>query len=208
LHLLSHPFNALSLTSRRCHELVENYCSHLVRACNGTMFNLPFAQLDKYGPKCVYPDMSGIVYRRLWLQHAPRRCINCWAVLDCYPFTRLKRLLTTCGNCFYRQSLVRLLLHKKPSKYMYSNIFAGGSRSAATIPYIIRHRACLAQHPRQQGFPLGSTCRRRGTGLAVVPHESIPQCAQGTIRQAVFYLRHYALPTRVPRCEAETQPED
>lgn len=106
LHLSSHPFNALARTSKRCHEQVEDYCSHLVRACNGTMFNLPFAQLDKYGFQCVYPDMSGIVYRRLWLQHAPRRCVYCSAVLDCYPFSQVNRLISACKGCFYRQALV------------------------------------------------------------------------------------------------------
>lgn len=105
-HLLSHPFHVLSLTSKRCNELVESYCSHLVRSCNGTMFNLPFAQLDKYGSKCVHPDLSGIVYRRLWLQHAPRRCIYCSAVLDCYPFPLVKRVIAACEDCFYRQTLV------------------------------------------------------------------------------------------------------
>ncbi|RMZ68890.1 hypothetical protein GMOD_00002778 [Pyrenophora seminiperda CCB06] len=105
LHLFSHPFNALAKTSRRCHAHVEDYCSHLVRACNGTMFNLPFAQLDKYGFKCVYPDMSSIVYRRLWLQHAPRRCVYCYAVLDCYPFSKVNRVITACKGCFYRQAL-------------------------------------------------------------------------------------------------------
>jgi hypothetical protein len=110
LHQLSHPFNALSLTSRRSRQLVEGFCFHLVRACNGTMFNLPFAQLDKYGSKCVYPDMSGIVYRRLWLQHAPRMCIYCYAVLDCYPFQNVKRLVTGCMDCFYNQALVCSLI--------------------------------------------------------------------------------------------------
>lgn len=107
LRLLSHPLHALSLTSRRCHGVVEAHCAHLVRACNGTMFNLPFAHLDRYGAQCVYPDMSGIVYRRLWLQHAPRRCVYCFAVIDCYPFALLKRVMTACQDCFYRQTLVR-----------------------------------------------------------------------------------------------------
>ncbi|CAE7010188.1 hypothetical protein PTTW11_01971 [Pyrenophora teres f. teres] len=105
LHVVPHPFNALAKTSKRCYEQVENYCSHLVRACNGTMFNLPFAQLDKYGFKCVHPDMSGIVYRRLWLQHAPRRCVYCYAVLDSYPFSQVSRVITACKGCFYRQAL-------------------------------------------------------------------------------------------------------
>ncbi|KAH6259400.1 hypothetical protein HBI40_090050 [Parastagonospora nodorum] len=102
-HTNQHPFHTLSLTSKRCNELVESYCGHLVRACN--MFNLPFAQFDKYGPQSVWPDMSGIVYRRLWLQHAPRHCIYCHAVMDIYPFTTLKRLLTNCKACFYAQTL-------------------------------------------------------------------------------------------------------
>jgi hypothetical protein len=102
LHLLSHPFNALSATSRRCNEFVEGYCSHLVRQCN--IFNLPFAQLDKYG--VVHPDLSHIIYRRLWLQHAPRRCIYCSAALDTYPFLLVKRVITACEGCFYRQTLV------------------------------------------------------------------------------------------------------
>jgi len=104
LHVLPHPFNALSRTSRRCNEFVEGYCSHLVRQCN--IFNLPFAQLDRYG--AVHPDMSHIVYRRLWLQHAPRRCIYCFAALDTYPFPLVKRIITACEGCFYRQTLVRL----------------------------------------------------------------------------------------------------
>ncbi|PZD28767.1 hypothetical protein A1F96_05655 [Pyrenophora tritici-repentis] len=29
LHVVPHPFNALARTSKRCHEHVENYCSHL-----------------------------------------------------------------------------------------------------------------------------------------------------------------------------------
>jgi hypothetical protein len=103
-HRNQHPFHSLSLTSKRCNALVESYCGHLVRACN--LFNLPFAQLDQYGPQSVWPDMSGIVYRRLWLQHAPRKCIYCCADIDFYPFPILKRLLTNCQNCFYRQTLV------------------------------------------------------------------------------------------------------
>jgi hypothetical protein len=103
-HKNTHPFHALSLTSRRCNQLVESYCGHLVRTCN--MFNLPFAHFDKYGPQSVWPDLSSIVYRRLWLQHAPRKCIYCSAVMDNYPFPLVKRLLTNCKACFYRQTLV------------------------------------------------------------------------------------------------------
>ncbi|KAH9865820.1 hypothetical protein J1614_009407 [Plenodomus biglobosus] len=129
LHQLSHPFNALSLTSRRCNELVESYCSHLVRACNDTMFNLPFAQFDKHGSHCVYPDLSSIVYRRLWLQHAPRTCVYCYAVLDCYPFLVVKRVMTACMSCFYRQTLtieeVSSQYHISPSTISSSPLIRG-----------------------------------------------------------------------------------
>lgn len=111
---LRHPFHVLALTSRRLHAAVEAYCAHLVRACN--MFNLPFAHYDAHGPACVYPDLSQIVYRRLWLQHAPRLCIYCHAALDCYPFPVVKRLIAACEDCFYRQTLVRA-----PSNYHPAN---------------------------------------------------------------------------------------
>lgn len=110
LHLTPHPFNALAASSRFCRTIVESYCAHLVRACNKSAFNLPFAHFDRYGARCVYPDLSDIVYRRLWLQHAPRRCIYCCVVLEWYPFRTVKRILTTCANCFYRLTLVRLPL--------------------------------------------------------------------------------------------------
>lgn len=100
---LRHPFHELALTSRRLHAFVESYCGHLVRTCN--MFNLPFEHFDTYGPGSVYPDLSQIVYRRLWLQHAPRLCIYCHAGLDCYPFPVVKRLIAACEDCFYRQTL-------------------------------------------------------------------------------------------------------
>jgi hypothetical protein len=105
-HLNRHPFHALSLTSRRWHALVETYSAHLVRSCN--MFNLPFAHFDKLGDEYrpLHPKLGFIVYRRLWLQQAPRRCIYCFAVMDVFPFPILKRLLTGCSACFYRQALV------------------------------------------------------------------------------------------------------
>jgi hypothetical protein len=112
-----HPFHTLSLTSKHCHELVEYYCSHLVRSCN--KFNLPFAHFDQYGSQCVYPDMSGIVYRRLWLQHAPRCCVYCYAVMDCYPFPILpKRVVAACEDCFYRLALVSKLQLRSPTTYL------------------------------------------------------------------------------------------
>lgn len=101
---LRHPFNVLALTSRRCQHLVETYCAHFVKSSN--KFNLPFAQLETYGPKAVYPDLSGIVYRRLFLQLAPRRCIYCAGCLSCYPHTSLKRVIAACEDCFYAQTYV------------------------------------------------------------------------------------------------------
>ncbi|KAJ4342450.1 hypothetical protein N0V87_001069 [Didymella glomerata] len=98
---LRHPFHVLALTSKRLNALVESYCGHLVRACN--MFNLPFAHFDKHGS--AYPDLSQIVYHRLWLQHAPRLCIYCHVGLDCYPFSLVQRLIAACEDCFYRQTL-------------------------------------------------------------------------------------------------------
>lgn len=138
LRLVSHPFNALALTSRTCHALVEMYCAHLVRRCNSTMFNLPFAQLDKYGSSCVYPDMSSIVYRRLWLQHAPRKCAYCHATLDCYPFLRVNRLFTACEGCFYRQAMtvdeVQRQYHLSPATVYASHRIRGNLNS----PWILR----------------------------------------------------------------------
>ncbi|KAH7414089.1 hypothetical protein DE146DRAFT_601318 [Phaeosphaeria sp. MPI-PUGE-AT-0046c] len=102
-HHNRHPFHTLSLTSRTCNIFVESYCASLAR--EHRIFNLPFAQVDSYGPNSVWPDLSRIVYRRLWLQSAPRKCIYCFAVMDRYPFPILKHLLTNCKDCFYRQTL-------------------------------------------------------------------------------------------------------
>ncbi|KAF2856273.1 hypothetical protein T440DRAFT_503909 [Plenodomus tracheiphilus IPT5] len=161
LHQLSHPFNALSLTSRRCNELVESYCSHLVRSCNGTMFNLPFAQFDKHGS--VYPDLSSIVYRRLWLQHAPRTCVYCYAVLDCYPFPVVKRIMTACMSCFYRQTLT---IEEISTQYHISPTTISSSPSIRGIPgwvlridvealalQLYRTRAFHNAHKEQFGKP-------------------------------------------------------
>lgn len=101
---LRHPFNALAATSKRCCELVESYSAHLVKACN--RFNLPFPQMDEYGAESVYPDLSGIVYRRLLLQVTPRPCVFCGGVLSAYPHRSVIRLLLTCEDCFYAQALV------------------------------------------------------------------------------------------------------
>lgn len=99
---LRHPFNVLALCSRRCHDMIESYCAHLVKSCN--RFNLPFAQADRYGSDSVHPSLSSIVYRRLWLQTAPRFCVFCGVTLSTYPH-RIFRLLIGCADCFYAQTL-------------------------------------------------------------------------------------------------------
>jgi hypothetical protein len=99
---IRHPFNALAASSKRCCELLESYCAHLVKACN--RFNLPFAQADDLGADFVYPSLSSIVYRRLWLQTAPRSCVFCGAFLSNYPHVGF-RLLLCCEGCFYSQTL-------------------------------------------------------------------------------------------------------
>jgi hypothetical protein len=101
-----HPFNVLAATSKRCRELVESYCAHLVKTCN--KFNLPFAHLEAYGPDCVYPSLSAVVFRRLWLQTAPRRCVFCDGTLSHYPHAPQYGLMLTCENCFYAQAFVSL----------------------------------------------------------------------------------------------------
>ncbi|KAF2691057.1 hypothetical protein K458DRAFT_438768 [Lentithecium fluviatile CBS 122367] len=106
--------------------LVESYCAHLVKACN--QFNLPFALLEKYDPNGVYPDLSGIIYRRLWLQTAPRYCMFCSATLSCYPYSPLMRLLT-CEDCFYTQTLtlqeIERLYHIQDSSVLSANMIRG-----------------------------------------------------------------------------------
>jgi hypothetical protein len=99
---LRHPFNALAASSKRCRGLVESYCAHLVKTCN--RFNLPFAQAEDHGADSVYPSLSSIVYRRLWLQTAPRSCVFCGAFLSNYPHVGF-RLLLCCEGCFYSQTL-------------------------------------------------------------------------------------------------------
>ncbi|KAI8936243.1 hypothetical protein NX059_006667 [Plenodomus lindquistii] len=163
LHHISHPFNALSLTSRRCNELVESYCSHLVRSCNDTMFKLPFAQFDKYGSQAAYPDLRFIVYRRLWLQHAPRTCVYCYVVLDCYPFTVVKRVMTACMSCFYRQTLtieeVSSQYHISPSTITSSPLIRGSPSWVLRIDVealalqLYRTRAFHNAHKEQFGKP-------------------------------------------------------
>ncbi|KAF2002814.1 hypothetical protein P154DRAFT_123595 [Amniculicola lignicola CBS 123094] len=98
---VQHPLNELALTSRRMRDHVERFCSHLVRSNN--VFNLPFSLLDLNGPRSVYPDMSSIVYRRLWLQFAPRCCIYCSRTVSVYPRHNHFGPLTGCGACFLAQ---------------------------------------------------------------------------------------------------------
>lgn len=97
-----HPLNALAASSRRCREFVESYCEHLVKSCN--RFNLPFARVEEHGHSSVYPSLNSIVYRRLWLQTAPRSCLFCGIFMSQYPH-RGFRLLLCCADCFYAQTL-------------------------------------------------------------------------------------------------------
>ncbi|KAF1970299.1 hypothetical protein BU23DRAFT_556963 [Bimuria novae-zelandiae CBS 107.79] len=108
---LPHPFNALAATSKHCRALVESYSSHLVKTCNH--FNLPFAQADQHGAITVHPRLDSIIYRRLWLQTAPRRCLFCLATLSNYPH-RGFGLLLACADCFYAQALT---LHEVMHQY-------------------------------------------------------------------------------------------
>ncbi|KAF2120801.1 hypothetical protein BDV96DRAFT_671898 [Lophiotrema nucula] len=98
-----HPLNALALTSSHLRKLVEDFCAHLVRTDN--IFNLPFALALKDGPGSVYPSLSNIVYRRLWLQSAPRYCVFCNRLVSSYPYCYNLGPLMTCGDCFYAQTL-------------------------------------------------------------------------------------------------------
>ncbi|KAJ4296410.1 hypothetical protein N0V90_006455 [Kalmusia sp. IMI 367209] len=99
---IRHPFNSLAATSRHCRDLVESYCYHLVKTCN--RFNLPFAEAERHGAHSVYPNLSGIVYRRLWLQTAPRDCVFCGVIMSYYPH-RGYRLMLSCEGCFLAQAL-------------------------------------------------------------------------------------------------------
>jgi hypothetical protein len=103
---LRHPLNALALTSRFFLKTVEQYCEHLLRV--NKVFNLPYPCADSRAD-ATYPNMSGIVYRRLWLQWAPRHCLFCNLPMSCYPHKNMSRSpLVVCANCYYAQALVRL----------------------------------------------------------------------------------------------------
>ncbi|KAF2448029.1 hypothetical protein P171DRAFT_429613 [Karstenula rhodostoma CBS 690.94] len=106
-----HPFNALAASSKRCCGLVESYCAHLVKTCN--KFNLPFAHAEEFGADSVYPSLKSIVYRRLWLQTAPRCCLFCGDFMSSYPH-RGFRLMLSCADCFYGQTLS---LHEVQHQY-------------------------------------------------------------------------------------------
>jgi len=107
-NLGSHPFNALAATSKDSRDKVESYCKHLVKINN--KFNLPFAAIEQDGPDGVYPNLSGIVYRRLWLQTADRFCVFCSLLLGSYSHLGHQcGVLAMCEECFYNQSIVRLV---------------------------------------------------------------------------------------------------
>ncbi|KAF9696056.1 hypothetical protein EKO04_006236 [Ascochyta lentis] len=190
---LRHPFHVLSLTSRRLHGLVESYCGHLVRACN--MFNLPFAHYDKYGPACVYPDLSHIVYRRLWLQHAPRRCIYCHVALDAYPFPVVKRLIAACEDCFYRQTLtvdeVERQYHLSIPTVLNSPVIRGPGPNSAWVLRIdveamalrlYGTRAFHAAHADQLGKPCSICAITRFTPAFAASTRSERGLRRGTTR--------------------------
>jgi hypothetical protein len=101
---LHHPFNELALTSKRLRALTERFCAHLVTKCN--KFNLPFAEARLNGPALVYPNLSHIVYRRLWAQTATRYCVYCNVMVDNYPYRATKTPIISCLDCFYAQVYV------------------------------------------------------------------------------------------------------
>ncbi|KAH7095812.1 hypothetical protein FB567DRAFT_40641 [Paraphoma chrysanthemicola] len=160
---LQHPLHTLSLTSKRCHDLVESYCAHKVKAYN--LFNLPFERFDRLGAKSVWPDLSGIVYRRLWLQHAPRLCIFCSAVMDKYPFHAVKRVVAACEACFYAQVLdireVEDQYHLSTATVRSSPVIRGNPNTVwvlrvdveALAYQLYGTRAFHHAHPEQQGRP-------------------------------------------------------
>ncbi|KAF2746545.1 hypothetical protein M011DRAFT_404154 [Sporormia fimetaria CBS 119925] len=96
-----HPLNTLALVSEPIRACVEYFCAALVKRCN--RFNLPISQSEELGPDSVYPSLSGIVYRRLWLQSADRYCVFCTTLLSVYPHQHGVGLLSCCRNCFYAQ---------------------------------------------------------------------------------------------------------
>lgn len=99
-----HPFNVLAATSPVLRDLVETYCAHLVVTNN--RFNLPILQVQENGSQAVYPDMSGIVYRRLWLQYAPRHCFFCKRLMHEYPHRRDSSPVQACQDCSQAQVLI------------------------------------------------------------------------------------------------------
>jgi hypothetical protein len=103
-HNYQHPFNVLALTCRRLRDVTERFCAHLVKACN--RFNLLISQAEEHGPRAVYPSLNDIVFRRLWLQYAPRYCVFCNALLSSYPHRITQRVLVACQDCFYAQVYV------------------------------------------------------------------------------------------------------
>ncbi|KAF2733173.1 hypothetical protein EJ04DRAFT_513380 [Polyplosphaeria fusca] len=105
---LRHPFNALALTSVSLRKAVESFCAHLVRVHN--VFNLPYDVLQPRsgggGAEAVHPGLNSIVYRRLWLQWAPRQCVFCNIGISCYPHKyKSSSPIVACDKCFYAQVL-------------------------------------------------------------------------------------------------------
>ncbi|KAF2274573.1 uncharacterized protein EI97DRAFT_102739 [Westerdykella ornata] len=96
-----HPFNVLAMTSRRMREHVERFCAHLVKIHGKA--NSPVTHAEHCKPATESPDPSGIVYRKLWLQYAPRLCVYCNVLLSEYPHRSVMRPISACRDCFYAQ---------------------------------------------------------------------------------------------------------
>jgi hypothetical protein len=113
-----HPFNVLASTSKHCKWLVESYCRHLIKTCN--IVNIPSELLEM--PVSASSEVAVsigsrnsqyklpqelIVYRRLWLQTAVRRCPFCAAVVSTFPHHMAPTAhLMVCEDCCYAQTLV------------------------------------------------------------------------------------------------------
>jgi hypothetical protein len=176
---------------------------HIVRACN--KFNLPFDHFDKYGPQSVWPDMRGIVYRRLWLQHAPRNCIYCYAPLDIYPFPLVRRLLTNCESCFYRQTLVSCSSYHSRA---YALTRPVSRRNPTSIPHLTSHCPNFRRNQGQPQLRLVSARRRRSLGAEPLRHSCFSRCPQGAARQAMCYLCDHQIHAAHSSPEGEADAEE
>ena len=104
---LPHPFNALALTSRRLRDLTERYCVYLVQTYKVFNLPLPLAGIDRLAS--VHPRLDAIVFRRLWLQSAPRLCLYCGAACSVYPHAGGLPVFLPCRDCYDAQVLVSVV---------------------------------------------------------------------------------------------------